>query len=97
MGEFTNGECPSTQASQDKAPQMEPGKVETDVKDVYADGTKGTLHVFKVSKPEFYQNMQHGRKRVRFKVGSSAGKYMQGTRYNRPFYIEHDGYVRKVK
>jgi hypothetical protein len=57
---------------------------------------------FDVSQQEFYQNMQDGRRRLRFNNGSNCQKYMQGTKYNRPFFIRHTDdrgktYVRKVK
>ena len=97
MGEFTSGTTPSHDAMKDSKPEMEAGNVETDVKDVTADGTKDGLPVFKVGKDEFYQNMSFGRKRVRFQSGTSASAYMRGTRYNRAFFIEHEGYIRKVK
>ena len=97
MGEFTSGDMPSHDAAKDSQPVMSPGEVETDVADIKADGNKDGLPVFKVGKTEFYQNMSHGRKRVRFKSGTSAAQYMRNTRYNRPFFIEHEGYVRKVK
>jgi hypothetical protein len=74
-----------------------PGEFETDVKDVFADGLKNDMPVFNVSKDEFHQNMAYGRRRLRFKTDTSVQKYMKGTRYNRPFWIESDGYVRKVK
>ena len=74
------------------------GKVETDVQGVFADAEKNGMPVFDVTKDCFYQNMNYGRRRLRFKSGSSASQYMQGTKYNRSFWIrEPDGYTRKVK
>jgi hypothetical protein len=57
---------------------------------------------FDVSHSEFYQNMQDGRRRLRFNQGSNCQKYMAGTRYNRAFYIRHTDaqgktFVRRVK
>jgi len=63
---------------------------DTDVPDVKADGEKNGLPVFKVGKDEFYQNMSHGRKRLRFKSGTGAQQYMQKTKYKNPFWISHD-------
>jgi len=75
------------------------GKVKTDVPDVFADGERNGLPLFKVSKNEFYQNMSHGRQRLRFKSGTSTQQYMKNTKYNRPFWIQDtdDGYIRKIK
>ena len=97
MGEFTNGETPTDQAAQDRAVTGEPGTIKTDVEGVFADGEKDGMPVFNVSKNCFYQNMAHGRKRLRFKNGSTAQQYMSKTRYNRSFWIQHGDLVRKVK
>lgn len=101
MGEFTNGHSPDQDAAQDRnttkmSADREDG-FKTDVPDVYADGERTGLPVFKVSNKEFYQNMKAGRRRLRFSNGSKVQKYMQNTRYKNPFWIEHDGYLRKVK
>jgi len=98
MGEFTDGDSPEQKISADHAVQDNPQKVETDVDGVFADGLKLDLPVFDVDKEGFYQNMNYGRKRLRFKSGTSVQKYMQGTKYNRSFWIrEPEGYIRKVK
>jgi hypothetical protein len=102
MSEFTNDTRPEDIASQDRnTTKMSSGEEEptfkTDVDGVPADGERNGLPVFKVSKHEFYQNMANGRRRLRFSNGSRVQKYMQGTRYKNPFWIEHDGYLRKVK
>lgn len=103
MSEFTNDTSPDQIAAQDRnTTKMSSGDdgdqgVKTDVEDVYADGERNGLPVFKVSKHEFYQNMANGRRRLRFSNGSKVQKYMQGTRYKNPFWIEHGGYLRKVK
>jgi hypothetical protein len=79
---------------------------ETDVKDCRADDVvkqgKDEFPCFDVSSDEFLQNMQDGRRRLRWKSGSEAQKYMSGTKYNRPFYVRHTDttgkkYVRKIK
>jgi hypothetical protein len=79
---------------------------DTDVPDVRADDIvrqgKDEFPCFDVDKGEFYQNMQDGRRRLRFKSGSNAQQYMSKTKYNRPFYIRHtddDGkkFVRRIK
>lgn len=97
MSEIGGNVRPEEIAAQDRAVTGEVGKVETCVKDCFADGEKGGFPVFNVSKDEFYQNMSHGRKRVRFKNGTSAQKYMANTLYKQPFHISHDGYTRKIK
>ena len=84
----------------------EPERFATDVTDVTADSElhhgNVTLPVFKVSKNEFYQNMSYGRKRLRFKSGTNAQKYMKGTKYKIPFYVSYTDskgktYSRKIK
>jgi hypothetical protein len=98
MGEFTDGESPHTQSARDGAAEFDSEEgYETDVEDVKADGEKLGLPIFKVDKHEFYQNMQLGRKRLRFKSGTKAQQYMAKTRYNKAFWIEHDGHIRKIK
>ena len=107
MGELagTFQDSPEAKIAADKEQKVEAppeGKgVETDVKDCFADAInkRDNLPVFKVSHDEFYQNMNFGRKRLRFKSGGNTQKFMQGSRYNAPFWIQHekDGYMRKVK
>lgn len=79
---------------------------DTDVSDVKADDIvrqgKDEFPCFDVDQGEFYQNMQDGRRRLRFKSGSGAQQYMSKTKYNRPFYIRHTDdagkkYVRRIK
>ncbi len=104
MGAFTNdGGPPTTQEQEpeeelevkkdDEKKEEEPVGFKTDVKDVMADKefNRGIdkFPVFKVNKADFYQNMQNGRKRLRFKTGSTAQQYMKGTKYKRAFYIEY--------
>ena len=84
-GEFSN--IVTTPKSVDPPSDGHP----TDVSGVNSDSIikQGTneFPCFDVSSHEFHQNMQDGRRRLRFKSGSSAQKYMSGTKYNRPFYI----------
>jgi len=94
MGEFTNGVSPEQIAASDKEVKEPDEKdekgFETDVPDVYADGQKQGVPVFNVDKTEFFQNMSHGRKRLRFKQGSTAQQYMQKTKYRNSFWISYD-------
>lgn len=85
--------------AQDVAVKGEPGKVPTDVEDIYADGEKGGLPVFDVSQKDFNQNMSWGRKRVRFASDTVASQYMRQTKYQIPFWIrdKETGYTRKIK
>ena len=103
MGELTSGGSPEQIASNDNAVK-DSGETgfDTDVPDVKADGEKLGIPVFKVDNGEFYQNMAHGRKRLRFKTGSNVQQYMQKTKYQRPFWISHDDdkgqtWTRKIK
>jgi hypothetical protein len=106
MGELagTFNDSPEAQIAKDKDHSVtspEGKKIDTGVKDCFADGknNRDGLPVFKVSHNEFYQNMNFGRQRLRFKSGSDTQKFMQGTTYKQPFWIQHDkdGYMRKIK
>lgn len=105
MGELAGNfqDSPEAKIAGDRDQAVEPpeGKVETPVKGVFADAInkRDNLPVFKVGHSEFYQNMNYGRNRIRFKNGSDASKFMQGSRYKQSFWIQHekDGYMRKVK
>ena len=105
MGELagTFNDSPEGQIAQDRdqASQEEPQGIETNVTDVYADAInkRDNLPIFKVSHDEFFQNMEFGRKRLRFKSGTNVQKFMRGSRYNAPFWIQHEknGHIRKVK
>lgn len=81
--------------------QEQPKGIETHVPEVFADAInkRDNLPVFKVKHNEFYQNMNYGRQRIRFKSGTPAQKFMQGSRYKQSFWIQHekDGYMRKIK
>ncbi len=105
MGELagTFNDSPEAQIAKDKDQAVTPpdGKMETSVKDCYADAvnSRDSLPVFKVGHGEFYQNMNYGRQRIRFESGTDVQKFMQGSRYKQSFWIQHDkdGYMRKVK
>jgi len=90
---------PMDKVAQDLNPTKEPSAIKTDVDDVFADGERSGLPVFDVSNGEFNQNMSYGRKRLRFKSGTSAQAYMSKTRYNKPFWIRdmETNYIRKIK
>ncbi len=105
MGEIMgNGETHDTinLAAQRNADMVDPGKVETDVNGVFADGKKNEFPIFSVSKDDFYNNMKSDRKRMRFST-EHAANYLRGTRYNKPFYIQYknddtgENFLRKVK
>jgi len=104
MGEISgindvgDGVDPGAKIAADTAAIDKPDGVKTDVEGVFAQAEKQGMPVFDVSKDEFYQNMNYGRRRLRFKGGTPASQYMRGTKYNRSFWIrEPDGYTRKVK
>jgi len=104
MGELAGNfqDSPEAQIAKDKDQAVEqPEKIETPVKGVFADAInkRDNLPVFKVGHDEFYQNMTHGRQRIRFKSGTNAQKFMQGSRYKQSFWIQHekDKYMRKIK
>jgi len=111
MGEITGGASsgwespgsPTALAKTDHAITGELGKVKTDVPDVFADGEKHGMPVFNVDRESFYQNMTHGRKRLRLKSGTSGQLYMQKTQYQRPFWLSYkdpnsgEVWTRKVK
>jgi len=97
------GENQNTNAS---GTESQPSGYETDVDGVMANDIikqgKDEFPCFDVSPEEFNQNMQDGRRRLRWKSESPAQKYMSGTKYNRPFYVrttDDSGkkYVRKIK
>ncbi len=101
MGEFTD-----VPKSLIKEPEVPENGYSTDVQDVNSDSIvkhgNVDLPCFNVSSHEFHQNMQSGRRRLRFKNGSNAQKYMSGTKYSRPFYISHTDangktFQRKIK
>ena len=105
MGEMLgaeDGHSPETVAQQDLAVSEPEGGVDTDVEDVKAHGERQGIPVFDVQHQDFWQNMEMGRKRLRFQSGSAVQKYMQNTRYNKPFFIrwkDENGkeYIRRVK
>lgn len=102
----TGGEVEGVEANAEAGTEAQIPGYETDVKDVRSDDIvkqgKDEFPCFDVTADEFHQNMQDGRRRLRWKNGSAAQKYMSGTKYNRPFYVRTtDGagkkYVRKIK
>jgi hypothetical protein len=97
-GTGTSPEQDATVATHDKG-SVEPGKIATDVDDIFADGMKQDLPVFDVETDDFYNNLRADRQRLRFKSSDAITQYMQKTRYNRPFWVRtKDGnYMRKVK
>ena len=100
MGEISGGgDSPQKDIAKDHAVTGEPGKIKTDADGVFADGEKNGMPVFDVSREEFNQNMNYGRKRLRFKSGTSAAEYMRATKYNKKFFIRNkdDNFVRIVK
>lgn len=105
MGELTGDfyDSPESQIARDRDKAVEPpeGKVKTHIDGVFADAvnSRDNLPVFKVGHNEFYQNMTHGRQRIRFKTGSEVQKFMQGSKYKQSFWIQHekDKYMRKIK
>jgi len=105
MGELAGNfqDNPEAKIAGDKDQAVEPpeGKIKTSVDNCFADAVnkRDNLPVFKVPHDSFYQNMSYGRNRIRFKSGSEAQKFMQGSRYKQSFWIQHekDGYMRKIK
>lgn len=66
---------------------------QTDVEGVVATSSvkrgKDEFPCFDVSSKEFFQNMNGGRKRIRFKSGTPTQQYMQKSKYSRKFYIKY--------
>lgn len=100
------GEVAGAEANAEAGTEAQIPGYETDVPDVRADDIvrqgKDEFPCFDVSQEEFNQNMQDGRRRIRWKNGSAAQKYMTGTKYNRSFYVRHTDnngkkFVRKIK
>lgn len=100
-GDWNDSPEAKIQGDKDQAVEVPDGKVETHIKGVFADAVnkRDNLPVFKVDHGSFYQNMNYGRKRIRFPSGTHVQKFMQGSRYKQSFWIQHekDGYMRKVK
>ena len=114
MGEFTTGSGDTHQPENvtmgndniDPTSGETPVGYETDVQDLRSDDVvrvgKDNFPCFDVDQGEFYQNMQDGRRRLRFKSGTGAQKYMSQTKYSRAFYIRHTDdagkkFVRRIK
>jgi len=104
MGMFDTPGPPENQPEKEVDPRESEG-YPTDVEGVNSQDITKVGHnefpVFDCTEDEFYQNMQNGRKRLRFKSGSAASQYMSGTKYKRPFYIRtttaKGTYTRKIK
>jgi len=100
-GTFNDSPEAKIAGDQDQAVTPPDGKVETHVTGVFADAVnkRDELPVFTVSHDEFNQNMSYGRNRIRFKNGSPASQFMQGSRYKQSFWIQHADtkYMRKIK
>jgi len=106
MGEISgvdNIDVHQAQAQADVAITGEPGKVKTSLDGVFADGEKGGLPVFNVDKHSFYQNMTHGRKRLRLKSGTAGQAFMSQSKNNQPFWLSYENpengemWTRKVR
>ena len=101
-GEFMGQETVSPEQTAQQDTKFD-GKMEQvpipDIEGLSADGInqRDNLPIFNVDKDEFYQNMSHGRRRIRFKSDSSAQQFMKKSRYNKSFYIKHGDYIRKIK
>jgi hypothetical protein len=100
MGEFTNGVSPSDTALGDRQITVEPGKIETDVNGIYADGKyeRDDLFIFDVDDDkEFYQQgIEYGRRKMTFQT-DKINQYLGQTRYTKPFYIRaKNGHIRKI-
>ena len=100
------GEDAGAEANAEAGTEAQIPGYETDVKDVRSDDIvrqgKDEFPCFDVTQDEFNQNMQDGRRRLRWKKDTAAQKYMSGTKYNRPFYVRTTDakgkkYVRKIK
>lgn len=103
MGMFDAPGPPENQPDVEEKDEVQ--EYDTDVEgvkaaDVVRQGTN-EFPVFDCTEDEFYQNMTHGRKRLRFKSGSAAQAYMGGTKYKKPFYIrtqtKKGTFTRKIK
>jgi len=95
MGEFTADITPTDLAKQDGDIEQEKTDdgYQTDVPDVKAQSSvkrgKDEFPCFDVSQKEFYQNMQGGRRRIRFNRDTPQQKYFQGSKYQRKFFIKY--------
>jgi len=102
MGDLIGGMSPN-QIDVQRGEGEKEEEFDTGIEGIKADGQKDGVPIFNVSKEEFYQNMNYGRKRLRFKPDTMAQKFHSGTKYKLPFFIKHqnddDGriYMRKVK
>jgi hypothetical protein len=98
-GEFTDGPSHDNinAAAASATQNNQPSKVETDVPGVFADATKDNMPVFDVDKDSFYSSVKADRKKIQFPGDTPVSQYNKGTNINRPFWLRHDGFLRKVK
>jgi len=95
MGAFTDDNRPEDTIKMDG--DLEQNKTEdgfqTDVDGVKSQGSikrgKDEFPCFDVSYKEFYQNMEGGRRRIRFDRDTPQQKYFQKSKYQRKFYIKY--------
>jgi hypothetical protein len=98
-GEFSSGEThDAINNIAARGVQIEnQGKIPTDLEGIFADAEKDGFPVFDVDTDTFHNNMRQERKRLRFKSDTPVATYHRMGKYNRPFFIRADGYLRKVK
>jgi hypothetical protein len=93
MGEITGNNVDAHQTNAASDMNVKTGNFETDVPGVNATAFKhiGTekYPVFDVDRESFHQNLEFGRKRLRFPEDSAAHKYMKGQTVNKKFYISY--------
>ena len=101
MGEFTDDQIGSPTQTKDEPEKQNTDGFDTDVDGVKSDDTVKHGNVefpcFTVSKDEFFSNMQHNRKKTRFKSGSTVQQYMQKTKYKNPFFVEYEEHGKKYR
>lgn len=76
--------------------------VDCGVEGVKADDMHNEVPVFDVDEKSFFNNMKMERNRMRFPNGSGVSKFMQGTRYRKPFFMRYtngkgEKFLKKVK
>lgn len=111
MGELTGGSSPTTLAQGDTNHKFNSDPNTVDSMSTGVDGADADAFinvgsekfpVYDVSKQEFLQNMDNGRKRLRFEQDSKPQKYMQNGKHNREFYVRYTDnsgkkYTRRIK
>jgi len=100
-GNFEDSPEAKIAGDRDQVVEVPDGKQKTHIDGCFADAVnkRDNLPVFKVDHNQFYQNMDYGRQRIRFKSGTDVQKFMAGSKYKQSFWIQHDkdGYMRKIK